>query len=186
MANTNTAGPELHVKVKGSLAIIYVDAGTMQPVPLAGFSDEPLGALAQTFKIDEIMRMYPNCRIVKHEKYTPEPPTVPNVERGAVNAMLNKLGEGIPPEVTSVETTPTQPKTEEAPTVGMVIEANSILNQAMQEFRILLAKYYANTEDVKSKIEVQAVGNFILALAPDMADELQKAKHSFEKPSFSL
>lgn len=57
---------------------------------------------------------------------------------------------------------------------------------ALQEFKILLAQYYADTTNQRSKAAVESVGSFILTIWPDMLTDLDTAKKGFEKPRFSL
>jgi hypothetical protein len=138
----------------------------------------------------EVQTNFPGHEIVVHEKHAPEPPTVPPVKRSQVQAVLDAHPEDAAkqPQNSRITTKDVDNFVEEVKESGVaqVIESNELLNKALQEFKILLAKYYANEQDTKAKIEVQAVGNFILALAPDMAPELQAAKDSFTKPRFNL
>lgn len=58
--------------------------------------------------------------------------------------------------------------------------------KALQEFKLLLARYYANRKDEGVRTSCQAVGGFILRLWPDLKERLEEAKKSLEEPEFKL
>jgi len=70
--------------------------------------------------------------------------------------------------------------------IAQVVEGAKVQEQALQEFKVLLARYYANPKDERSKIAAEAVGNFVASLWPELVEKLSEAKQSFEKPKFSL
>jgi hypothetical protein len=70
--------------------------------------------------------------------------------------------------------------------VADVVEASVLYDKALIEFRILLARYHANTDDVRAKLAVETAASFILALWPNSRKDLDSAKHNSGEPRFTL
>jgi hypothetical protein len=66
------------------------------------------------------------------------------------------------------------------------LDASSDKARAIIELRILLAQYHANPKSETAKIEVEAVGNFILALWPALTLEIEKVAESFKERKFKI
>jgi len=59
-------------------------------------------------------------------------------------------------------------------------------DRALNEFKVVLAKYYANREHEPFKIAAVAVANFLTVLWPELEEKLKGMKDEFENPRFSL
>jgi len=184
MVTTNTKGPILHVKRKGSIGTFYCDFDG-RPLALANYDDQPPDGLGQTLNINELPQRFPGWNIIFHDAPETKPIEVKPVSSDKVAALLQKLG--IATEKIDAVLNPSLAKSETVQTMAaQVIESNNLMDKALQEFKVLLAKYYADVMNPDTKLEVQAVANFLIAINPEIESELKKAKDNFIRPKFSL
>lgn len=197
---------EVCVQKTGNVYVVFVDPTTSIPVPFSDYDSPPEFTFPQTYNEGDLRATYRGCTFKFIEKVRKEPPTVQPLTReqriqhglamqlspedqklmaekssAPKPSMLPGLLAALPALMAAKQSIPTDQSE-----VAKVIDAAHDQDKAVQEFKILLARYYANTKDSSAKIAVESVGSFLLALWPSLADKLQEAKASFEKPRFSL
>jgi hypothetical protein len=135
--------------------------------------------------------LFAHCDIIEHVVKTAEPPVVNPPSSADVQARLTALSQGKPstpkpPPLNRVDVREDDQGLVGEGNVSEIIEANELYEKALIEFRILLARYHANTEDVRAKLAVETAASFILSLWPDSLKDLDSAKHNSGEPRFSL
>ena len=200
----------VHAKKKGDYYIVYQDAVTLLPAILQSEKDEPAGALGQMpVTLATLKATYPGAEFVFHEIPTPEQQN--NVRKDSPIRVAEqkklenyKKANDLTAEEEQESKTPTPPPAggEGKLDMGVLVGLASafakppkeelpktevaLYGVAMQYFKVLLAKHYANKDDREGRVQAEAAGNFILTLWPNAEADLSNAKQSLESPRFSL
>lgn len=106
-------------------------------------------------------------------------------EMGLDPNKVNGLQEGVVPASAPKPASPEEYRTIQTQ-IGEVYAGKDIQDKAINEFKLMLARHFANPKDERVKIATQSIGNFILKLWPDLKDDLEAAKVSMKQDEFSL
>jgi len=139
---------KVYAKRKGHLATLYIDPATDRPVYVASYDDEPIGALAKTYRMEQLP--FPKEQIV----FLDAPAAPESVSTYAVSdEEIKKVTEG---------TTPQAPVPQQAP---------DLLLKLQNEFRALITAWKAGG-DLEAKRDAEAVLTFVTALDPSLGEVL--------------
>jgi hypothetical protein len=175
----NSSG-QVHIKRTGNVATIFVDMVSDTPLPLSGYDDSPDTAFPVTITVDDAIAAYGN-RIVWHNapvKNNPIAKTDLTPEQ-----MEQKIREVVGSQQPEVAPLPYI-----TPSPGARPSVINLDDKVLNEFKLLLVKYDALEGKKKAHfgVQVTAVANFILSIAPDLAPALQAIKDEISKPKFTL
>ena len=158
--------------------------------PIADFDNPPDDFLIGTEKfesLEQFKQKYPTVPVA--EKQVAEPPSASGERRmspGQLIGIMAGLGMGadkiekLMSQKAGVVQTAPLPAPEPQ-------HFSTATDQAMlSEFKLLLARHYADTKNHSAKVNATAVANFILKVAPHLREQLEAAKQSFTEEEFKL
>ena len=115
----------------------------------------------------------------------PDPEFVAPPEIVRSQEELNEIRRRIGKPEKAVDSKPAAPTKVAAPSVSSATpqSASEHAATAVVEFKILLAEHRANPDNLEARVACEAVGNFILAVWPELEPELTQAQ---QRKRFSL
>lgn len=153
---------KVFVRKQGKVLTVFVDPATNQPIPISSVDDNPVGGFPQLMGLGSIQASWPGAEIIMVEgdqKEGPPAGSVFNVQDASTGQPLKN------PKAASAR--PASAPVKSASVGGASITLTGVL-KAFSE----LARSDAPKE------ELEAVGSFLLNLAPSIEAELKEAVRS--------
>lgn len=179
----------VYIAKRGNSCTIFVDPVTSTPMFLKSPDDQPVGGLPVSCNIKDWQKALGRAGVrgsylpVFLETKRPEPASVIRTDAviQATNKILEKEGQKVDERSADIPNSPIDHPPIELPKVAKS-------DKMLSEFKMLLGKYSVATGKTKTtlKIELNAVANFILAVAPEQELELNLLKENLRTPRFDI